>query len=147
MAGDFLWVIAESTQKTKEAAQIPAVSVDNGFFGQPEDRAHDTLPVLIVRDRRSKGIWGHPVPLKEVTHPCPARALIADLDFMVFQRIVLKPDQEPSIVALCDAVKNGWHGEIVREASPKGESKSNGEVERAVQSVHGLARTLKDFLD
>ena len=31
--------------------------------------------------------------------------------------------------------------------STKGESKSNGEVERAVQSVHGLARTLKDFLE
>ena len=29
----------------------------------------------------------------------------------------------------------------------KGESKSNGEVERAFQSVHGLARTLKDFLE
>ena len=28
--------------------------------------------------------------------------------------------------------------------SPKGESKSNGEVERAVQSVHGLAKTLED---
>ena len=56
-------------------------------------------------------------------------------------------DQEPSIVALCDAVKNGWHSEIVPEASPKGESKSNGDVERAVQSVHGLARTLKDFLE
>ena len=39
------------------------------------------------------------------------------------------------------------HGEIVPEASPKGESKSNGEVDRAVQSVHGLARTLKDFLE
>ena len=63
------------------------------------------------------------------------------------KRIVLKSDQEPSIVAFCDAVKNGWHGEIVPKAFPKGESKSNGEVdERAVQSVHGLARTLKDFL-
>ena len=30
---------------------------------------------------------------------------------------------------------------------PKGESKSNGEVERAVQSVHGLAGTLQDFLE
>ena len=61
---------------------------------------------------------------------------------------ILKSDQEPSIVvALCDPVKNGWHGEIVPEASPKGESKSNGKVERAVQSVHGLARTRKDFLE
>ena len=33
------------------------------------------------------------------------------------------------------------------EASSKGESKSIGEVERAVQSVSGLARTLKDFLE
>ena len=78
---------------------------------------------------------------KGVVHPYPARALMADLDFMGYKRVILKSDQEPSIVALCDAVKNGWHGEVVPEASPKGESKSNGEVERAVQSVHGLART------
>ena len=30
--------------KTKEAEQIPTVSVNYGFFWQPEDRAHDTLP-------------------------------------------------------------------------------------------------------
>ena len=59
-------------------------------------------------------------------------------------RVILKLDQVPSIVARRDVVKNGWHGEIVPEASPKGESKSNREVERAVQSVHGLARTLGD---
>ena len=87
------------------------------------------------------------MPSKGVLHPCPARALMADLDFMVYKRVILKSDQEPSIVALCDAVKNGWHGEVVPEASPKGESKSNGEVERAVQSVHGLVRTLKNFLE
>ena len=51
---------------------------------------------------------------------------------MGYKRVILKPDQEPSIVAFCDAVKNGWHGEVVPEASPKGESKSNGEVKRAV---------------
>ena len=133
--------------KTKEAEQIPTISVDCGFFGQPEYRAHDTLPVLIVRDRKSKGIWSHPVPSKGVVHPYPARGLMSDLDFTGYKRVILKSDQEPSIVALCDAVKNGWHGEVVPEASPKGESKSNGEVERAVQSVHGLARTLKDFLE
>ena len=34
--------------KTKEAEQIPTVSVGCGFFGELEDRAHDTLPALIV---------------------------------------------------------------------------------------------------
>ena len=32
--------------KTKEAEQIPTISVDYGFCGQPDDRPHDTLPVL-----------------------------------------------------------------------------------------------------
>ena len=80
------------------------------------------------------------MPSKGVTHPYPARALMADLDFMGYRRVIHKSDQEPSIDA-------SGHGEIVPEASPTGESKRNGKVERAVQSVHGLARTLKDFLE
>ena len=104
----------------REAEQMPTVSVDYRLFGQLEDRAHDTLPVLIVRDRKGKGIWSRPVPSKGVTHPHPVRALMADLDFMDYRRVILKSDQEPSIGALCDAVKNGSHGEIVPEASPKG---------------------------
>ena len=96
--------------ETKQDEQIPTISVDYGFFGQPEDKAHCTLPVLIVRDRKSKGIWSHPVPAKGVTHPYPAKALMADLDFMGYKRVILKSDQEPSIIALCEAVKHGWHG-------------------------------------
>ena len=87
------------------------------------------------------------MPAKGVRLPYLAKALMTDLDFMGYKRVILKSDQEPSIVALCDTVKNGWHGEIAPEASPKGESMSNGEVERAIQSAHGLARTLKDFLE
>ena len=71
--------------KTEEAEQVPTVSVDFGFFGLPEDRAHDTLPVLIVGDCKSRGIWSHPVPSKGVTHLYPARALVADPDFMGVQ--------------------------------------------------------------
>ena len=59
----------------------------------------------------------------------------------------MKSDNEPSIVALIKSVKDGWSGELMMEASPKKQSQSNGEVERAVQSVQGLARTLKDFLE
>ena len=72
-----------------------------------------------MRDRKSEDVWIHLVPLKGVTHPYPARVLKSDLDFMEHRRVILKSDQEPSIVAFCDGVKNGWHGEIVPEASPK----------------------------
>ena len=63
------------------------------------------------------------------------------MDFMEYKRVILKSDQEPSVVALCDAVKNGWHGEIVTEASPKGESKSNG---RGRMCCSICARTCED---
>ena len=38
------------------------------------------------------------MPSKGVKHPYPARAPMADLDFMGFRRVILKSDQEPSIV-------------------------------------------------
>ena len=61
---------------------------------------------------------------------------------MGYKIVILKSDQEPRIVALCDAVKNGWHGEVVPEASPIGESTSNGEVERGPS----LCTDLRGFL-
>ena len=54
--------------KIKEAEQIPTISVDCSFFGQPEDRAHNTLPVLFVCDRKSKVIWSHPMQSRGVVH-------------------------------------------------------------------------------
>ena len=60
--------------------------------------------------------------------------------------MVLKCDNESSLVALCRAVKEDWEGDVVPENMPRHESRSNGEVERAIQSVSGLARTLKESL-
>ena len=52
------------------------------------------------------------MPSKGVVHPYAATALMADFDFMVYKRVILKSDEEPRIFALCDAVKNGWYGEV-----------------------------------
>ena len=134
-------------QEAKEEEQIPTISLDYGFFGQPGDVAHNSLPVLVLRDRQSKAVWSHPVPSKGVSHPYPAKAIMNDLDFTGYKRIILKSDQEPSITALVSAVKHRWHGEVIPESPPKGESKSNGEVERTVQPVHGLSRTIKDCVE
>ena len=86
--------------KTEEAEQMPTVSVENGVFGQLEDRVHDTLPVPTVRDRKSGGIWSNLVPSKGVVHPYLARSIRVDLDFMEYKRVVVKSDQKPSVVAL-----------------------------------------------
>ena len=58
--------------------------------------------------------------------------------------IILKTDQEPAIDALmADVVKTRGAAITVLEKSPVGSSGSNGTVERAVQAVEGLMRTLR----
>ena len=61
-------------------------------------------------------------------------------------KIILKSDQEPSILALKDAVRSENRADIVMEESPEYESKSNGEVERAIQVVQGQIMAMKDRL-
>ena len=56
------WCSPQDDMKTKEEEQ-------------PEDSVHDTLPVLTVRDRKSKGISSHPVPSKCVTDTHTLRKL------------------------------------------------------------------------
>ena len=75
-----------------------------------------------------------------------------DVKFLGYSRLVLKSDQEPSILALANAVKNTLTSNGIDcqlESSPKGDSHgmSNVEAESAVGITQGLARTLKDFVE
>ena len=93
------------------------------------------LPIMIVNDRRSGMTASHPVPNKGVGHPHAAKALLRDVERTGYRRLVFRSDQEPSAMALCAAVRDAWSGEAVIESSPVGGSRSNGQVERAVQEV------------
>ena len=58
---------------------------------------------------------------------------------------MVKTDQENGITGLIQKVKEGrTKFEIMIEHSPVGDSQANGDAERAVQSVQGIARTLKE---
>lgn len=126
---------------------MPTISIDYFFFGDEANPATN-LPVLVVKDRKSGAVFSHPVPSKGVDHPYGSTQLLKDLESTGYKRIALKGDQEPSIQALIQQVKNGFTGEIIPDKAPvEGHEKSNGEVERAGQLVGGLARTLKEFLE
>ena len=60
---------------------------------------------------------------------------------------MLRSDQEPAILALKSEVRRTSDVEIVPEMSPVGESQSNGGAERAVRTMKGQFRTLKEALD
>ena len=54
---------------------------------------------------------------------------------------------ESSITALKNAVKGSVEVSLGVEASPVGDSKANGEIERAIKTVQGQIRTLKSALE
>ena len=134
-------------RKTPEESQVPTISIDYCFLGDETTRDTD-LPVLVVRDRRTKSVWAHPVPAKGVENPFGAKQLLKDIESTGYKRVNLKGDQEASIRAIMQQAKNGFQGEcIIEEAPVEGHAKSNGEAERAIQMVQGMARTLKEFVE
>ena len=132
-------------QRDKSEEVVTTISIDYGFFGS-EESPDKEIPVLVVKDRRSKALWAHLVPSKGVENPHVYRSLFKDLNSTGYKKIILKSDQEPAITALAAKATEEWHGEVIPAKSPKGESKANGEVERVVQEAHGLARTIKEDL-
>ena len=122
--------------------------MDYGFFGSEGDGGADSgHPILTCKDRISKKRASIPVPSKGAQHPYPVKAMVKFLNRLGYKKVILKSGQEPSIVPLCKAIKTNLDGELIPEHSPKGVSKSNGEVEQEVQTVQGLARTLKYHLE
>ena len=118
-------------KKVSHEADDPSrlvVSLDYGFFGAPGEIPADSvggskMPVLGVIVSQRVNCCTHLVPSKKGTeHFYPEAASVRDVKFLGYSRLVLKSDQEPSILALANAVKNGIDCQL--ESSPKGDSHS-----------------------
>ena len=124
------WVTAKSAQKRSTQSRYQRVlwTMDSSGSLKTEHTTHFQCS-FIVRDRRSNGIWSQPVSAKGVAHPYPAKALLADLDVMCYERVILKSDQEPGVVTLCESVKTwlAWRGcpKHLRRARARATERSN----------------------
>ena len=130
-------------KSVQDDRRIPEFSFDYCFLGGD---GGSKVTVLVGRERVTgmtmasvvlvKGTSGQFAALKvlEFLRQCGAEEA----------NIILKTDQEPAIDALVkDVAKSRGPATTVVEKSPVGSSGSNGVVERAVQGVEGLIRTLK----
>ena len=70
------------------------------------------------------------------------------LDNLGYGEIIMKTDQEPAILELKDVVRRSRQEDIIPEespvTSPVEDSRSNGFIERAIQTVQGQSRQYKD---
>ena len=106
------------------------------------------MTVMVLKDFRSKSVWAYPVEGKGVSAAeWLITQILEDLDTCGLDgcRIVLKSDQEPSIVEVQNKIAElrrqaHSHGTII-ENSKVGDSNSNARIERAIQELGGLVRT------
>ena len=142
----------------READSLPVVSFDycdmgNRNMPEVEDGVNDSdgpTPVLVMHDSIAKNVFAHAVPHKGTQHEgshFAVQAVAADIESLGYQRIIARGDQEPSLQAFLRRVRSHVRCECVPEQSAEGEPQSNGAAERAVQTIKGLCRTLRDALE
>ena len=116
----------------------------------PGDEKGSKITVLVGKERVTGMTMASVVPVKGTSGQFSAMRV---LEFIkecgaAETEIVLKTDQELAIDALMeDVVKTRGERITLRENSPVGSSGSNGVVERGVQSVEGVIRTLRSAFE
>ena len=125
------------------------VSIDYAFR-QGDEREEGLIPILVAYDNVKCSIWALEVEEKGISNSSVAVSwLIEKLDASGYHGvdIALKSDNEPSILALKDAVAlaRGCGTPLIE--SPVRESKGNAHVERAIRSWRDQFRTLRHYTE
>ena len=141
---------------------VPTVAFDylfvnnKGIFTRSEfvdDGDTGGVNILVVRDCKYKNNFAHVVPFKGVDEgKYVVDMLVDDIKWLGFTRVILKSDNEPAIVKLCEeALKDIRVGTEVEQAMtenpPPYDSQANGQIEAAVKLVRGMITTLKCCLE
>ena len=127
---------------------VPSQHVDYWFMrDQP---GGESIPVVVMKDSDSKAIGAHVVSQKGNIE-WVAEKMCEDIEeFGHCGKIIVKSDQENALVDLIKEVKKkreNKNRETLFENSKVYDSQSNGEAERAVQSVECIVRTHKLALE
>lgn len=136
---------AADHRAVKEERGVGEIHVDYGFVGSAES---DTKTILVAKHLQTKSLLAMVVPMKGMSHEFPAkriRALSRELGLMSAD-VIFKGDQEPALQDLREVGRVRAPARSILEESPVGSSQSNGRAERAVQSISGQLRVMKDAL-
>jgi len=140
----------EACRKMDGGAEIPEVHLDFMFMG--EEEGGKTIIMLVAKERGTKAVMCSVVPRKSTGEFISKRVVAFMREIgCEMSAITIKSDNEPALVALVDDVarvraSRGASRTNV-EHSPVHSSKSNGVIERGVQTVQGMVRTLRSALE
>ena len=101
-----------------------------------------SLPIIGMIDRHDKWVASMMVPQSGLDSYAVG-AVVREVELSGYNQLILKSDQGPDILNLLRAVKRERKEDIriMPEESRVGEHQSNGEVERANQTLQGQFRS------
>ena len=141
----------EACKKVEDSErQVPQVSVDYMFMG--EEISGKTIALLVARERDTRATMCTVVPNK-TTGEWIIRRVMSWLKEIgcEYGDLIIKSDNEPALTKMVEewakVRSTTGGGKTIIEHSPTRSSKSNGVVERAVQSCQGMIRTLRSALE
>ena len=134
--------------RNKQQREVPKVSIDYAFVDDSKDKRDEEkgMPIIIMKDTETGMKFARVVPKKGV-EPYAVSRVAADIKNLGYRKIIFKSDQEPSIVALKQAVKGALDIKVITEESPVADHQSNGEIENTIDIVRGQFKAMKDGLD
>ena len=152
-------------QYVKQTHGVPTVAFDYAFMGDrrseeqkamksgdngKETKEDTTIKILVGKDVDSKCVTAIPVPCKGIdVYDWAIKQILCFLNFLGYKKLIMRADQETSLAAVLETVRlfRGNDTQNMIENSPVHDSQSNGFIERGVQQVEGMIRTLKDALE
>jgi hypothetical protein len=118
-------------------------------FKAAEEADEKTAPVLIAYEHKTGSIWAIEVDHKGVDTGTASDWIVERLSAAGYGgvKVTLKSDTEASVLALKNAIAVKREAETAMIESPVRESKSNGNVERAVRNWRDQYRTLRHHVE
>ena len=135
---------AHKAREENPIGSVPEVHGDYGFFRDSRGAKGTTRTVLVLVDRTTGAISANVVPKKGAGGGFAVKQVCRDLRrFGHRRKLLLRSDGENAIKDLLEKVAYVRASETILEHTPVGDSRANGRVERAVQSVEKQVRVLK----
>ena len=145
----------------KESSATPPISFDCAFLSDGEKvetqkvyeaAGESTVKLLLVRDDKSKAIFGHVVPNKGIDEKIFAvDSLVEDVTWLGYTKLTLKSDNEPAIVKLLsESLRELWINgvsQVLEEHLPEYDPQAHGAAEVGVKLLKSHTRTLRCNLE
>ena len=114
------------------------------------ETARVSMTCLCMQESACHSVWGYAVQQKGAGEKQVIEQIADDIATVGLsqERIIVKSDQEVSITDVQNALVKARAGfGTAVENSRVGDSNSNGRIERAIQDIKGLIRTLRSFVE